>query len=93
MSEGVHDRLLRQFEQGERDALEALLARLSEAEARLGAEAAAAPERLRKHLDDLLAKLASAKAETERRAEQFREELLGVDPSPDAFRARLVMLE
>lgn len=93
MNEGAHDRLLKQFEQGERDALEALLRRLAETESRLAAEAAQAPGRLRKRLDELLAKLAEAKAETEKRAESFREELLGVDPSPDAFRARLVMLE
>ncbi|TPW21638.1 MAG: hypothetical protein FD126_494, partial [Elusimicrobia bacterium] len=93
MAEGIHDRLLKQFEQGERDALEGLLRRLQESEARLGLEAAQAPERLRKRLDELLARLAQAKAETERRAESFREELLSADPEPDAFRARLVMLE
>ena len=93
MKEGAHDRLLRQFEQGERDALEALLRRLAETEARLASDAAQAPERLRKRLDELLTKLAQAKAETEKRAEAFREELLGADPDPDAFRARLVMLE
>lgn len=93
MAEGVHDRLLRQFEQGERDALDGLLRRLQEAEARLGLEAAQAPERLRKRLDELLARLAQAKAETERRAEAFRSELLAAEPDPDAFRARLVMLE
>lgn len=89
----MNEELLRRFEQGERDALDALLRRLAETEARLATEASQAPGRLRKRLDELLAKLAEAKAETEKRAESFREELLGVDPSPDAFRARLVMLE
>ncbi|MDE2293714.1 MAG: hypothetical protein KGL53_16655, partial [Elusimicrobia bacterium] len=93
MPDSLSERLLRQYEQGERAALEALLRALDETEARLSEESARAPEVLRTQLEDLGRRLHQAKEETERRAEAFREELLSVDPSPDAFRARLVMLE
>ncbi|MBI3298106.1 MAG: hypothetical protein HYZ75_08080 [Elusimicrobia bacterium] len=87
------DRLLRHYEQGERAALETLARRLDDTEARLLEQAASAPERLRGRLEELAARLHAAKAETDKRADSFREELLSVEPSPDAFRARLVMLE
>ncbi|MBI5597493.1 MAG: hypothetical protein HY928_15495 [Elusimicrobia bacterium] len=87
------EKLLRHYEQGERAALEALGRRLDETEARLVEQAAQAPERLRHRFDELSQRLRAAKEETDRRAESFREELLSAEPSPDAFRARLVMLE
>lgn len=87
------EKLLKNYEQGERAALEALGRRLDETEARLVEQAAKAPERLRVRFDELSARLRAAKEETDRRAEAFREELLSAEPSPDAFRARLVMLE
>jgi hypothetical protein len=93
-ADGAPDELLRAFELEEERTLAALEARLAQAETRIVTEAEGLPVQLEARIGDLLGRLSDAKAEGERRAEEFRQKLLAAGAvSEDEFRARLVMLE
>ncbi|MFA5138629.1 MAG: hypothetical protein WC728_05290 [Elusimicrobiota bacterium] len=93
-SDGGADELLRGFEMEEEKAFSALESRLAQIETRILTQAEGLPAQFEARMSDLLRRLSDAKAEGDRRAEEFRQKLLSAGPvSEGEFRARLVMLE
>lgn len=92
-SEEGPERLLREFELGEAQAVSALDSRLTQIETQTLALAEGLPGQFEARMNDLLRRLTEAKAEGEQRAEDFRRKLLTAAVSEDEFRARLVMLD